>query len=124
MRAMAHSYKAPGTGCGRSAAQDKMVHQAFRATCYQAAHRGKGRPMGFKFSVGQTVGYKPANGPISLCTIVKQIPKEDDQIDFRYRIKNQQGSFVRNVSEHDLTASDTPEDLYGFVARLHRDRHH
>ena len=80
--------------------------------------------MGFKFAVGQTVGYKPAHGPISLCTIVKQIPKEDDQTDFRYRIKNQQGSFVRNVPEHDLTASDKPEDLYGFVARLHRDRHH
>ena len=64
--------------------------------------------MGFKFAVGQTVGYKPANGVISLCTIVKQIPKEDGQLDFRYRIKNRQGSFVRNVSEHDLTASDNP----------------
>jgi len=80
--------------------------------------------MGFKYAVGQAVAYKPANGPISLCTIVKQIPKEDDQLDFRYRIKNQQGSFVRNVSEHDLTATDKPENLYSFVARLHRTGHH
>jgi hypothetical protein len=80
--------------------------------------------MGFKFAVGQTVAYKPAIGPISLCTIVKQIPKEDGQLDFRYRIKNQQGSLVRNVFEYDLTASDKPENLYGFVARLHRAKHH
>jgi hypothetical protein len=80
--------------------------------------------MGFKFAVGQTVNYKPADGPISLCVIVKQIPTEDGQLDFRYRIKNQQGSFVRNVFEHDLAASDKPENLYGFVARLHRAKHH
>ena len=80
--------------------------------------------MGFKFAVGQTVGYKPAHGPISLCTIVKQIPQEDGQLDYRYRIKNQQGSFARNVSEHDLTATDKPENLYSFVSRLHRVRHH
>jgi hypothetical protein len=86
--------------------------------------RDKVHPMGFKFTVGQTVAYKPPNSAISLCTIVKQIPKEDDQPDFRYRIKSQQGSFVRNVSEHDLAASDQPENLYDFVARLHRVKHH
>ena len=80
--------------------------------------------MGFKFAVGQIVGYKPANGVISLCTIVKQIPKEHGQLDFRYRIKNQQGSLVRNVFEYDLTASDKPANLYDFVARLHRAKHH
>ena len=46
--------------------------------------------MGFKFAVGQTVEYQPMNGPITLCTIVKQMPKEDGQLDFRYRIKNEQ----------------------------------
>ena len=80
--------------------------------------------MGFKFAVGQTVEYKPANGPISLCTIVKQMPTEDGQFDFRYRIKNEQETFERNVFEYDLTASDKPANLYGFVARLHRAKHH
>jgi hypothetical protein len=80
--------------------------------------------MGFKFVVGQAVEYKPANGPISLCTIVKQMPKEDGQFDFRYRIKNEQETFERNVFECDLTTSDKLANLYGFVARLHRMKHH
>jgi hypothetical protein len=80
--------------------------------------------MSFKFAVGQTVEYKPANSLVSVCTIVKQIPKEDGQLDFRYRIKNQQGSLVRTVFEYDLTASDKPANLYDFVARLHRAKHH
>ena len=80
--------------------------------------------MGFKFAVGQAVEYKPPNGPISLCTIVKQMPTEDGQFDFRYRIKNEQETFERNVFEYDLTASDKPANLYRFVARLHRAKHH
>jgi hypothetical protein len=80
--------------------------------------------MGYKFAVGQAVEYERANGPISLCTIVKQMPKEDGQFDYRYRIKNAQETFERNVFEYDLTASDKPANLYGFVARLHRAKHH
>ena len=76
--------------------------------------------MGFKFAVGQAVEYKPANGPISLCTIVKQMREEDGQFDFRYRIKNEQETFERTVFEYDLIASDKPANLYDFVARLHR----
>jgi hypothetical protein len=79
--------------------------------------------MSFKFAVGQSVEYKPTNGPISLYTIVKQMPKEDGQFDCRYRIKNEQETFERNVFEYDLTASDKPANLYGFVARLHRAHH-
>ena len=80
--------------------------------------------MGFKFAVGQAVEYKPTDGPTSLCTIVKQMPKEDGQSEFRYRIKNEHERFVRNVFEYDLTASDKPENLYGFIARLHRAKRH
>ena len=80
--------------------------------------------MDFKFTVGQTVEYKPTNGLTSLCTIVKQIPKEDGQLDLRYRIKNEHGTFERNVFEYDLTASDKPANLYDFVARLQRAKHH
>jgi hypothetical protein len=80
--------------------------------------------MGFKFAVGQAVQYKPINGPIILCTIVKQMPEEDGQFDFRYRIKNEQETFERNVFEYDLIASDKPTNLYGFVARLHQTKYH
>jgi hypothetical protein len=80
--------------------------------------------MGFKFAIGQAVEYKPANGPTSLCTIVKQMRQEDGQFDFRYRIKNAQETFERNVFEYDLTASDKPTNLYGFVARLHQTNRH
>ena len=80
--------------------------------------------MGFKFAVGQAVEYRPAHGPISLYTIVKQIPKEDGQSDFKYRIRNDQETFERSVFEYDLTASGKPANLYGFVARLHRANHH
>jgi hypothetical protein len=80
--------------------------------------------MDFKFVVGQTVEYKPTNGSIILCTIVKQIPKEDGQFDFRYRIKNEHEIFERNVFEYDLTPSNKPANLYSFVARLQRTKHH
>ena len=76
--------------------------------------------MRFKFAVGQTVEYKPVNGQISLCTIVKQMPEEHGQFSFRYRIKIEQEKFERNVFECDLTASEKPANLYGFVERLHR----
>jgi hypothetical protein len=79
--------------------------------------------MGFKFAVGQAVEYKPPSGPVRLCTIVKQMPQEDGQFDFRYRIKNEQETFERNVLEYDLTASNKPANLYGFVAKLHRAKH-
>jgi hypothetical protein len=80
--------------------------------------------MSFKFAVGQAVEYKPASGPISQFVIVRQMPKEDGQVDFRYRIKNEQETFERNVFEYDLTASDKPTSLYGMVARMHRAKHH
>jgi hypothetical protein len=80
--------------------------------------------MSFKFAVGQAVEYKPASGPISRFVIVKQMPKEDGQVDFRYRIKNEQETFERNVFEYDLIASDKPANLYGIVARMHRAKHH
>ena len=79
--------------------------------------------MGFKFAVGQAVEYKPPSGPVRLCTIVKQMPQEDGHFDFRYRIKNEQETFERNVLEYDLTASDKPANLYGFIAKLHRAKH-
>ena len=72
----------------------------------------------FKFAVGQAVEYKPANGRIRLCTVVKQMLLGDGH-EFKYRIRNEQEAFERNVFEYELTAAETRTDLYGFVARLH-----
>ena len=81
--------------------------------------------MSFKFAVGpEAVEYKPASGPISQFVIIKQMPKEDGQVDFKDRIKNEQETFERNVFEYDLTASDKPAELYGLVMRMHRAKHH
>ena len=80
--------------------------------------------MRLKFAVGQAVEYKPVSGPIILCTVIKQMPKEDGQLAFRYRIKNDQETFERNVFEYDLTALEKPANLYGFVERLHRAKYH
>jgi hypothetical protein len=124
MRVVSRSYKAPGTECEKSAAQNIQSINPPTRRAIKRRTEGKGRQMDFKFTVGQTVEYKPANGLTSLCTIVKQIPKEDGQLDLRYRIKNEHGTFERNVFEYDLTASDKPANLYDFVARLHRAKHH
>ena len=75
--------------------------------------------MGFKFAIGQAVEYRPVRGRLRLCKIIKQMPQEDGQFDFKYRVKNDQERFERNVFEYDLAASEKPANLYDFVARLH-----
>ena len=75
--------------------------------------------MGFKFAIGQAVEYRPVRGRLRLCKIIKQMPQEDGQFDFKYRVKNDQETFERNVFECDLAPSDKPANLYSFVARLH-----
>jgi hypothetical protein len=80
--------------------------------------------MTHKFLVGQAVEYRPKQGNICLYTVVKQMPQEDGQFDFKYRIKNEQEGFERNVWEYDLTVADQPPNLYGFVKKLrHSGRH-
>lgn len=59
--------------------------------------------MGFKFSVGQAVEYKPAGGLIGLYTVVRQMPEEFRAFDLKYRIKSTREGFERNVLECDLT---------------------
>ena len=68
--------------------------------------------------------FLPLGMPVSRFVVVRQMPQEDGEVDFRYRIKNEQETFERNVFEYDLTASDKPAELYGVVARMHRAKHH
>lgn len=73
-----------------------------------------------KFPIGQAVEYKPMSGKVNLYTVVRQMPCEASQIDFRYRIKNDNEGFERNVMECDLTIAERPPNLYGFVKQLRR----
>jgi hypothetical protein len=62
--------------------------------------------MGFKFTVGQPVEYKPAGGTVGLFTVIRQMPEEFRAVDRKYRIKGIHEGFERNVLECDLNASD------------------
>ena len=72
--------------------------------------------MSFKFAVGQTVEYKPAQGTVDLFTVIQQMPEEFKAIDRKYRIKSVQEGFERIVMECDLTATDKPEKMYAVQA--------
>ena len=80
--------------------------------------------MTHKFTVGQAVEYKPRQGEVSLYTVVRQMPQEHTQFDFRYRIKSEQDGCERSVFECDLTpatilaVAEKAPNLYGFVTKL------
>ena len=63
-------------------------------------------------------------GSVSLYTVTKQMPQEDGQFAFKYRIKNEQEGFERNVWEYDLTVADQSPNLYSFVKKLRHSGHH
>ena len=68
--------------------------------------------MAHKFAVGQAVEYRPVGANVGVFIVVKQMPDEPEATDFRYKIKNVQETFERNVLEYDLSASVMPEDRY------------
>ena len=74
--------------------------------------------MNFKFSIGQAVEYTPRGGSIGLFTVVRHMPEEFQAFDRRYRIKNQNEDFDRNVFECDLIASDKRPEDYAVAGRL------
>jgi hypothetical protein len=78
--------------------------------------------MDFKFAVGQLVQYKPANGRLRRCLIVRRMPSKEGQFDFRYRIKEDLQPFERTVFECELDALNKIEGLYDFLAVSDRRR--
>ena len=76
--------------------------------------------MAYKFSVGQTVEYKPIGAKVGYFKVVRQMPEEPQAIDRKCRIKSDQESFERNVLECDLTPSTMPEEQYGPLKPLRR----
>jgi len=68
--------------------------------------------MPFKFSVGQAVEYTPIGGKrAGLYKVTRQMPKEEQAIDLRYRIKSEAEVYERNVLECHLSpdVSDASE---------------
>jgi len=61
--------------------------------------------MPFKFSVGQAVGYTPIGEKAArLYKVTRQMPKEEQAVDLRYRIKSEAEVYERNVPEFQLTS--------------------
>jgi hypothetical protein len=69
--------------------------------------------MSFKFLVGQAVEYTPIGEKAAgLYKIVRQMPKEEQAIDSRYRIKSEAEPYERNVLECDLSSEVGSESEY------------
>jgi hypothetical protein len=76
--------------------------------------------MSFKFFVGQAVEYTPTGEKIAgLYKIMRQMPKEDQAADLRYRIKSDAEDYERNVLECHLSSEVDAEGEYAAtVSRL------
>jgi hypothetical protein len=69
--------------------------------------------MSFKFLVGQAVEYTPIGGKkAGLYKVVRQMPKEEQALDLRYRIKSETEAYERNVLECQLSADVGEESDY------------
>ncbi len=61
--------------------------------------------MSFKFLVGQAVEYTPiGDKKAGLYKVTRQMPKEEQAFDLRYRIKSDAEAYERNVLECQLSA--------------------
>ena len=61
--------------------------------------------MSFKFFVGQAVEYTPiGEKKPGLYKITRQMPKEEQAVDLKYRIKSETEAYERNVLECQLSS--------------------
>ena len=76
--------------------------------------------MSFKFMVGQAVEYTPlGEKKAGLYKVVRQMPREEQAFDLRYRIKSEAEAYERNVLECQLSANVTSESDYAAVKPPH-----
>ena len=69
--------------------------------------------MPFKFFVGQAVEYTPIGGKKpGLYKITRQMPKEEQAADLKYRIKSEAEAYERNVLECHLSSDVGAESEY------------
>lgn len=72
--------------------------------------------MPFKFSVGQAVEYTPiGQKKAGLYKVTRQMPKEEQAVDLRYRIKSEAEVYERNVLECHLTSDVSDESEYSTI---------
>lgn len=71
--------------------------------------------MPFKFLVGQAVVYTPiGEKKAGLYKVTRQMPKEEQAVDLKYRIKSEAEVYERNVLECHLSSLDETETVeYG-----------
>ena len=70
-------------------------------------------PMFFKFLVGQAVEYTPiGEKKAGLYKVIRQMPKEEQSADFKYRIKSEAEAYERSVLECQLSPDVGAESEY------------
>src|SRR5437764_6183536 len=80
--------------------------------CYEGPDT-EGRVMPFKFSVGQAVEYTPiGEKKAGLYKVTRQMPKEEQAVDLKYRIKSDAEAYERNVLECHLSPDVSDESEY------------
>jgi hypothetical protein len=76
--------------------------------------------MSFKFLVGQAVEYTPlGEKKAGLYKVMRQMPREEQAFDLRYRIKSDTEAYERNVLECQLSADVAAEDAYTAIKPPH-----
>jgi hypothetical protein len=76
--------------------------------------------MSFKFMVGQAVEYTPlGEKKAGLYKVVRQMPREEQAFDLRYRIKSEAEAYERNVLECQLRANVAAEADYAAIKPPH-----
>ena len=74
--------------------------------------------MPFKFFVGQAVEYTPiGEKKAGLYKVTRQMPKEEQAVDLRYRIKSDTEAYERNVLECHLSPDVSDEDKYATIKK-------
>ena len=72
--------------------------------------------MPFKFSVGQAVEYTPiGEKKAGLYKVTRQMPKEEQAVDLKYRIKSEAEVYERNVLECHLSPDVSDESEYATI---------
>jgi hypothetical protein len=80
--------------------------------------------MSFKFLVGQAVEYTPiGEKKAGLYKVTRQMPREEQAIDLRYRIKAEAEAYERNVLECELSADVGAESDYAAARPVSRGSH-
>ncbi len=68
--------------------------------------------------------YKPIGAKVGLYKVLRHLPEEFPEMDWKYRIKSDQEGFERSVLECDLSPSIGPKTSYDEIKPLRRAGRH